>query len=46
MLYTVVGLAWLVGWICLKAVAIFMDKADKAEMSTLYKEFKPDRKDF
>ena len=46
MLYTIVGLAWLVGWIGLKAIAIFMDKTDKTEMNTLYKEFKPNKGDF
>lgn len=46
MLYTVVGLCWLVGWIALKAVSIFMDKADKKEMNKIYSEFKPLKEDF
>ena len=46
MVYTIVGLAWLCGWIGLKVISLFMHKDDKVEMNELYKEFKPDKADF
>jgi len=46
MLYTVIGLCWLIGWIVLKFVSIVMNKSDASEMGDLYKEFKPDKDNF
>ena len=46
MLYTIIGLAWLVGWIGLKFISIVMNKSDSSEMNDLYKEFKPDKDSF
>ena len=46
MLYTILGLAWLVGWMIVKIIAAFYNKADAEEVNKLYKEFKPNKKDF
>ncbi len=46
MVYTLLGLFYIVGWIGLKLLMMFMNKADKTEMNELYKDFKPDKKDW
>ena len=46
MVYTLLGLCYIVGWIGLKLLTSFMTKVDKQEMNELYKEFKPDKKDW
>ena len=46
MLYTLVGTGFIVGWIVLKFFTIFMSKVDRVEINKMYKEMKPDKKDF
>ncbi len=45
-MYTVMGLGFIIGWIGIKFITIFMTKKDKNEINTIYKGFKPDRKDW
>ena len=43
MLYMLVGITWLLGWLCLKIISMFMAKSDRDEMNEFYKEFKPNK---
>ena len=46
MLYITLGMAYILGMFAVKLMTIFMTKNDKQEITGLYKEFKPDKKDF
>ena len=46
MLYTVVGMLFIVGWVVLKVALVFISKVDSKEINDMYKEMKPDKKDF
>ena len=45
-MYTIMGMLFIVGWIVVKALTLFMSKADKSEINTMYKSMKPNRKDW
>ena len=46
MLYTIVGMVFIVGWVVLKVALVFISKADAVEINDMYKEMKPDKQDF
>jgi len=45
-MYTIMGIAFIIGWIVIKTVTIFMGSKDKREINSMYRSFKPDRKDW
>ena len=46
MIYSIVGMGFIVGWVVLKFALLFVSKADRKEINDMYKGMKPDKKDF
>ena len=46
MLYIIVGMLFIVGWIVLKFALIFVSAKDRQEIDEMYKSFKPIKEDF
>ena len=45
-MYTIMGIGFIVGWIVIKVSTMFMNSTDRKEINSMYKGFKPNRKDW